>query len=100
MLAQVEQVPIIQTRAAHGLLIHVKGNGTHHMEPATRDHGGSPRIARVVGNLRMNQDNVEQWIELRIIHVERAGCGWKAWTQSFDIAEYCTVRKTMRPDWN
>ena len=87
MLAQVKQVPIIQARAAHGLLIHVKGNGTHHMKPATRDHGCSPRIARVVGNLRMNQDNIEQWIELRIIHVERAECGWKVWTLSFDIAQ-------------
>jgi len=54
VLTQVEQMPVIQARAAHGLFIHVKGDGAHHMQPATRDHGGSPRIARVVGNLRMN----------------------------------------------
>ena len=75
VLADVQQVPVIQTRAAHRLFIHVKGNGPHHMQPAPRDHGGSPHIARVVGNLRMKKHNVEYGIEWRVSH---CGCSMKA----------------------
>ena len=75
VLADVQQVPVVQTRAAHRLFIHVKGNGTHHMQPAPRDHGGSPHIARVVGNLRLKKHNVEYGIEWRVSH---CGCSIKA----------------------
>ena len=73
VLAQVQQMPIIQAGASHGLLIHVKCDGANHMEPTPSDHRGAPHISRVVGNLRMNQDNVENGIQRCVIHVKRVG---------------------------
>ena len=73
-------MPVIQAGASHGLLIHVKCDGANHMEPTPSDHRGAPDISRVVGNLRMNQDNIENGIQRCVIHVKRVGVRLKMWT--------------------
>ena len=80
VLAQVQQMPVIQAGASHGLLIHVKCDWANHMEPTPSDHGGASHISRVVGNLRMNQDNVENGIQWCVIHVKRGGVRLNVWT--------------------
>ena len=66
VLAAVDEVPVVEPRAPPRLLVHVEADGVDDVQPATERRGGAPDVARVVRDLRVKQDDVEQ--RLRVLH--------------------------------
>ncbi len=74
VLAAIDMVPVVESRASAGLLRHVEGDGMHHMQAAMCRHRGAPNVPSVLRNLRLPQDDVEQWIA----HALSVGAGGAA----------------------
>ena len=59
MFAAVHQMPVVEPGAAARLLIHVKADGMNDVQRAAERGGGSPDIARVVGDLGVEEHKMK-----------------------------------------
>ncbi len=71
MFTAVHQMPVVETCSPPGLACHVETYGMDDVQPAAGRCGGSADVSRVVGNLGMNQDDIEWWQG----HVRSLACG-------------------------
>ena len=59
IVAHPDQVPVVQTRPAHGALGYVKAQGADQMQPAAGGGAGAGDIAAVLRDLRLDEDDVQ-----------------------------------------
>lgn len=62
--------PIVKTRAAPRLLIHLEPEWMNQMKPALRGHAGAADVPGVVRDLRLEEHHMEQ---------RRGAIGWRSW---------------------
>ena len=61
MFTAINEMPVVQPGPSSGLARHIKSYWMNDVQSAARSSGRSTDIARVVGDLWMDQDDVKWW---------------------------------------